>query len=172
MSRGLCWILVGALSLCGCPKKNTPPETAAVQPPAPPAESNAPTPPANAEHPILVTTRKFVNAVAAGNYQQALSVCLPGEITEQGLKGLHAAFQWDQATFAQAWLGVQQSAVITSFVPAKGSPVSAAWAINLIVTEDGRWLIRLVDMLSSTQMVENYVAALREVAPDAKSIGL
>jgi hypothetical protein len=166
--------LAAGLALCSCAKKETPPpaQTADVQPPpTQPAESNAPVPPAEAEHPVVLAARAFVNAVAAGNYKRALLLSVPGgEITEQGLVGLHTAFQWDQATFTQVWLGAEQASVITNFIPAQQGEATAAWAINLVATEDGHWLVRLTDMLANEQMIEDYVAAFREVAPNAKSI--
>jgi len=173
MVRGLGLILMVAFVGCGCAKKDTPPPTQAVKtPPAPaaPAESNTPAPPLKTEHPIVATTRQFVNAIVAGNYQRALSLTVPGEFTQQSLAGMREAFQWDQATFAQAWLGTEQSAVVTNFVPAKQGPITVAWGFNLVAAEDGRWLVRLADVLSTQQMVTDYLAAFREVAPEAKSV--
>jgi len=173
MHRSLYVVLIVALLLCGCTRKEAPPETetAEVQPPSrPPAESNVPAPPAESEHPIVAVVREFLKAVAAGNYSRALSLSVPGELTQQGLAGMREAFQWDQATFTQAWLGAEQSAVITNFIPARQGTATAAWAFNLVATEDGRWLVRLSDMLPNQQMVEDYLAAFHEVAPNAKSI--
>ena len=173
MGRGLCPILIAVLFICGCPRKDAPraAQTPDAQPPAvQPAESNAPTPIAKAEHPLLAATRAFLNALEAGNYRRALSLSVPGELTEQGLAGMHEAFQWSQATFTQAWLGTEQSAVITSFVPARQGSLAAAWAINLVATEDGRWLVRLTDVMPTQEMIDAYLAAFHEVAPDAKSI--
>ena len=177
MVRGFCLALIVALSLGGCTKKETPRDTgtAEVQPPAAPpveAESDAPDSPAKSEHAILTTVREFLNAATAGNYSRALSLSVPGEITQQSLMGMRVAFQWDQAKFTQAWLGAAQSAVITNFIPAKQGSVTVAWAFNLVATEDGRWLVRLGDVLSTPQIVEDYVAAFRQVAPDAKPIEL
>ncbi len=173
MGRGLCSILIAVLFVSGCPKKDTPraagtPEEqpSAVQP----AESNAPALATRAEHPLLATTRAFLNALEAGNYRRALSLSVPGELTEQGLVGMHNAFQWSQATFTQAWLGTEQSAVITNCVPARQGSLTAAWAINLVAAEDGRWLVRLADIMPTQQMIDAYLAAFHEVAPDAKSI--
>ena len=173
MPRGFCWVLIAGLALCGCAKKDASPpaQTSEVQPPAQPAQSGAPAAPAEVEHPVVLTARAFVKAVAAGNYQRALSLSVPGgEITEQGLTGLHMAFQWDQATFTQVWLGTEQASVITNPVPAQQGEATATWAINLVATEDGHWLVRLTDMLASQQMIEDYVAAFREVAPNAKAL--
>ncbi len=174
MPRGLCGIVIAGLALCGCAKRDTSPpaQTSEVQPPTTrPAEANAPTPPAASEHPVVLAARAFVKAVAAGNYQRAMALSVPGgEITEQGLVGLHAAFQWDQATFTQVWLGAEQASAITNFIPATQGEATATWAINLVATEDGHWLVRLTDMLANQQMIEDYVAAFREVAPNAKSI--
>ena len=171
MPRGFCWILIAGVVLCGCAKKETSPpaQTSEVQPPPiQPAESPAP---AESEHPVVLAAHTFVKAVAAGNYQRALALSVPGgEITEQGLAGLHQTFQWDQATFTQVWLGAEQASVITNFIPAQQGEATAAWAINLVATEDGHWLVRLTDMLANEQMIEDYVAAFREVAPNAKSI--
>jgi hypothetical protein len=140
-------------------------------PPIQPAEVNAPAPPAKSEHPVVAAARGFVNAVAAGNYKRALALSVPdGEITQQGLVGLHTAFQWDQATFAQVWLGAEQASVITNSVPARQGEATTTWAINLVATEDGHWLVRLTDMLANQQMIEDYVAAFCEVAPNAKTI--
>jgi hypothetical protein len=175
MGRGLCSIVIAGLLVCGCAKKDKDAPRAAqaheVQPSAAePARSDAPVPAAKDEHPLLVATRAFLNALDTGNYRWALSLSVPGEFTEQGLIGMHNAFQWSQATFTQAWLGAEQSAVITSFVPAREGSVSAAWAINLVATEDGRWLVRLTDVMPTQQMIEAYLSAFHEVAPDAKSI--
>ena len=173
MYRDFCLALIVALALCGCPKKDTPPETQAVevQPPATqPADGNATSPPTDSKHPVVTTAQEFLDALAAGKYNRALSLSIPGEITEQSLKGMHEAFQWDQATFTQVWVGAEQAAVITSFIPARENSVSAAWALNLVVMEDGRWLVRLTDMLSTPQVVDDYVAAFHEVAPNAKSV--
>lgn len=171
MHRGLCLAWIVALTLCGCPKKDAPPEARTAQaPPAGLAESNEPTPPAESKHPVVTTAREFVNTLAAGKYNRTLALSIPGEITLQGLLGMHEAFQWDQATFTQIWVGAEQAAVITSFIPAKQGTVFAAWALNLVVIQDGRWLVRLVDMLSTPQVVEDYVAAFQEVAPGAQSI--
>ena len=171
MDRGLCPILIAVLFVCGCAKKDTPRAAQApdAQPTAvEPAESNAPA--AKDEHPLLATTRAFLNALDVGNYRRALSLSVPDELTEQGLMGLHNAFQWSQATFTQAWLGAEQSAVITNFIPAREGSVTAAWAINLVATEDGRWLVRLTDIMPTQQRIEAYLAAFHEVAPDAKAI--
>jgi hypothetical protein len=173
MVRGLCWILIAALCLCGCAKKDQPRETTTAEaqpPPAPPAESNVPTPPAESEHPILATTRAFLNALAAGNYGKARSLTVPGESIQELLAGMHEAFQWDPVTFTHAWAGAEQAAVITNPVPATQGSVTAAWAFNLVRTEDGHWLVRLADMVQTPQIIEDYLAAFREVAPDAKSI--
>jgi len=177
MCRGLSLVLVVALSLGGCAKKNAGRETETAQAPpsesdAPvtPAESNAPAESVKAEHPILATTRQFFAALAKGNYRRALALSVPGEFTEQQLKGMNATFQWDQATFAQAWLGTEQSAVITAPVPNKQDSASVIWAINLVASQDGRWLVRLADWLPNQEMLAGYLAAFHEVAPDAKSI--
>ncbi len=173
MGRGLCSILIAVLFVGGCSKKDTPRAAQApdAQPSAVvPAESNAPALAAKDEHPLLATTRAFLNALEAGNYRRALSLSVPDELTEQGLKGMHNAFQWSQATFTQAWLGTEQSAVITSFIPAREGSVTAAWAINLVAAEDGRWLVRLTDVMPTQQMIDAYLAAFHEVAPDAKAI--
>jgi hypothetical protein len=181
MCRGVCSILVVALSLCGCAKKDAIRETQTPQTPTTPpnesntpalaAESNAPAEPVKTEHPIVATTHQFFNALAAGNYSRALALCVPGEITEQQLKGMHdATFQWDRATFAQAWLGTEQSAVITNPVPIEQGSAAVTWAINLVASQDGRWLVRLTDPLSNQEMLEGYLAAFHEVAPGAKSI--
>jgi hypothetical protein len=172
MVRGLCLILIAVLFICGCPRKDTPraAQTPEAQPPAvEPAEGNEPAPP-KAEHPLLAATRAFLNALEAGNYRRALSLSVPGELTEQGLTGMHEAFQWNKATFTQAWLGAEQSAVITNFVPARQGSLTAAWAINLVAAENGRWLVRLIDVMPTQQMIDAYLAAFHEVAPDAKSI--
>ncbi len=177
MGRGLSLVLVIALSLCGCAKRDAGRKTQTAQ--APPGESNAPTAPvegdtaaepAKTEHPIVATTRQFFTALANGNYSRALALSVAGEFTEQQLKGMNAAFQWDQATFAQAWLGTEQSAVITDPIPNKQGSGSVAWAINLVPAQDGRWLVRLADWLANQEMLDGYLAAFREVAPDAKSI--
>jgi hypothetical protein len=163
--------MMAALSLCGCAKKDAGRQAQMAQ--APPEETNAPVTPAEpvkAEHPIVATTRQFFAALAKGNYNRALALSVPGELTEQQLKGMNAAFQWDQATFAQAWLGAEQSAVITAPVPNKQGSGSVAWAINLVAAQDGRWLVRLADWLANQEMLEGYLAAFHEVAPEAKSI--
>ncbi len=173
MGRGLCSILTTVLFVSGCPRKDAPhaAPTPEAQPPAlQPAESNAPALATRDEHPLLATTRAFLHALEAGNYRRALSLSVPGELTEQGLVGMHNAFQWSQATFTQAWLGTEQSAVITSFVPARQGSLTAAWAINLVAAEDGRWLVRLADVMPTQQMIDAYLAAFHEVAPDAKSL--
>jgi hypothetical protein len=173
MVRGLCLILIAVLFICGCPRKDTPraAQTPEAQPSAAqPAESNAPALVAKTEHPLLAATRAFLNALEAGNYRRALSLSVPGELTEQGLTGMHEAFQWNEATFTQAWLGAEQSAVITNFVPAREGSLTAAWAINLVAAENGRWLVRLIDVMPTQQMIDAYLAAFHEVAPDAKSI--
>ena len=171
MPRGFYLVLIAALALCGCPKKDAPPEAQTAQAsPAGPAESNEPTPPDETKHPVVTAAQEFLYALSAGKYNRALALSIPGEITQQGLDGMHKAFQWDQATFTQAWVGAEQAAVITSFIPARESSVSAAWALNLVVMADGRWLVRLTDMLATPQVVDDYVAAFHEVAPNAKSV--
>jgi hypothetical protein len=173
MYRGFCLALIVALALCGCPKKDTPPETQTVevQPsPAQPADSNAASPPGDSKHPVVTTAQEFLDALAAGKYNRALSLTMPGEITEQSLKGLHEAFQWDQATFTQVWADTEQAAVIMNSVPAKQASVTVTWALNLVALEDGRWLVRLTDLLQSQQIVDDYLAAFHEVAPNAKSV--
>jgi hypothetical protein len=82
---------------------------------------------------------------------------------------MHNAFQLDQATFTQVWVGTEQAAVVCS-VPAQ--QVSATWtfAFNLVAAPNGRWLVRLADQLRTPQEAEDYVAAFQEVAPGAKSI--
>ena len=173
MYRGFCFALIVALALCGCSKKEEPPQTQTVevQPsPAQTSQSNEPNASAEAKHPVVATAQEFVNTLAAGKYNRVLALSIPGEITQQGLVGMHNAFQWDQATFTQIWVGAEQAAVITNFIPAKQGTVSAAWALNLVVVQDGRWLVRLVDMLSTPKVVEDYVAAFQEVAPNAQAI--
>ena len=175
MRRSLCLVGMVALLLCGCARKDIPHETdtAEAQPlPDQPAESNEPAPPAQSEHPVVAVAREFFHALAAGNYHRALALSVPGEFTEQGLAGIRAAFQLDQVTFTQAWLGAEQSAVITNFIPARHGTATAAWAINLVATEDGRWLVRLNDILPTQQYVEDYLAAFHEVAPNAASLEL
>ena len=180
MGRGCCVVAVVILCVCGCPKKNAGPEmqtpgTASTSP----AQSNAPTPattadtstpPARNEHPVVTTTRDFIGAMAAGRHARALALSVPGEFNELALDGMRKAFQWDQVTFAQAWLGAEQAAVITDFIPAGHGTATAAWGFNLVAAPDGRWLIRLYDILVNEQMIEDYVAAFRAVIPDAKSI--
>jgi hypothetical protein len=171
MHRGFCLTLIVALALCGCPKKDTPPETQTVEvQPAQPAESNAPNLLAESKHPVVTTAQEFLSAINAGNYNRALSLTMPGEITEQSLKGMHEAFQWDQATFTQVWVDAEQAAVITNSVPAKEANVAVAWALNLVATQDGRWLVRLTDLLQTQEIVDDYLAAFHEVAPNAKSV--
>jgi len=172
MHRGSCLALIVALALCGCPKKDTPPQTQTVevQPsPAQPPESNEPNAPARAQHPVVTTAREFVNAIAFGKYNRALSLTIPGEITEQGLKGMRESFQWEQATFAQVWADAEQAAVIVP-VPIKQGSTTLIWAFNLVVAADGRWHVRLADLLRTPQEVEDYAAAFREVAPGATAI--
>lgn len=172
MYRSLCLALVVAWALCGCSKKEEPPRTPAVEVQPSPAQpqSTEPNTPTESKHPVVTTAREFLNTVASGKYNRALALSIPGEITQQGLMGMHEAFQWDQATFAQIWVGAEQAAVITNAIPATQGDVSTAWALNLVVIEDGRWLVRLVDMLPTPQLVEDYVAAFHEVAPNAKAI--
>jgi hypothetical protein len=174
MVRGLSLVLIVALLACGCTKKDSASQAQAVeaQPaPAAPAESNTPILPATSEPPVLLMLHQFLYAVAAGDYSRALSLTIPGDINQQTLDGMHQAFQWDQATFTQAWADAEQAAVVCS-VPIK--QVSATWtfAFNLVAVADGRWLVRLADQLKSPQEVEDYLAAFREVAPGAKSIEL
>ncbi len=179
MRRGLALVLVVVLFLCGCAKKDTGRQTETVQ--APPGESNTPVVPAEpvklalseangAEHPIVAATRQFFTALAKGNYSRALALSVPDEFTEQQLMGMNATFQWDQATFAQAWVGTEQAAVITAPVPNKQGSAAVTWAINLVACEDGRWLVRLADWLPNQERLEGYLAAFHEVAPDAKSV--
>jgi len=173
MPRGFCLMAVVALVLCGCVKKDTPREAATVETPppsAPPAESNTPAPPPKIEHAVIVAVRTFIQAMAAGDYDRALSLSVSEELTQQGLASMGGALQWDQATFAQAWVGAEQSAVITNPVAAKQGSVALTWAFNLVAAEDGHWLVRLMDVLPRPQDVNDYLAAFREVAPDAKSI--
>jgi hypothetical protein len=173
MYRGFCLALVVALVLCGCPKKGTPPETQTleVQPPETPGEGNTPTPSNPSEHAVIATMRQFIHAIAEGNYNRALSLTVPGEITEQSLKGMHEPFEWDQATFTQVWADAEQAAVVNS-VPIKESSATLTWAFNLMAVKDGRWLVRLADWLRTQQDVDDYLAAFHDVAPDAKSIEL
>lgn len=176
MRRSLCGIVIlsAAWCLCGCPKKQPLPEAAVPSPqaPAPPAESNTPEPPARPEHPVVAATRAFLKYLAAGDTNRALAQVVPGEITRQSLDGMRVAFQWDKATFAQVWVGTEQAAVITNPVPIKDGEAGLSWAFNLIVTEDGHWLVRLADVLRSPQDAEDYLAGLRAVAPEAKAIEL
>jgi hypothetical protein len=172
MYRGFCLVLIVALALCGCPKKGSPPETQTVEvqpPPEAPADGNALPPPSAPEHPVIATMRQFINAIAAGNYNRALSLTVPGEITEQSLKGMHEPFQWDQATFTQAWADAEQAAVVSS-VPVKQGSATLTLAFNLMAAKDGRWLVRQADWLTTPQDVNDYLAAFHDVAPDAKSI--
>lgn len=173
MHRGFGFTLIVALALCGCSKKEEPPQTQTVeiQPAlAQPSPSDEPNVPVESKHPVVTTAQEFVNTVATGKYNRALALSIPGEITQQSLLGMHNAFQWDQATFTQIWVGAEQAAVITNFIPARQGTISAAWALNLVVIQDGRWLIRLVDMLPTPQVVEDYVAAFQEVAPNAQAV--
>jgi hypothetical protein len=174
MHRGLCWVVAVALLVGGCARKGVLPETesAEAQPQADqPADSNTPVLSA-AAHPIVSVTREFLTAVAVGNFRQALALSVPGEITEQGLAGMREAFALDLTTFTQAWVGAEQATVFTDFLPARQGSARAAWAINLIVTQDGRWLVRLSDILFSQEMIEDYLAAFHEVAPHAEAIEL
>jgi hypothetical protein len=185
MRRSLCWMGIVVLGLWGCAKKSAPPETTTVKasqplaapvkndmPTPPPAESNAPAPPAQTEHPVVTATREFLNCVATRQYTQALALTSPGEITRLTLNRMYASFLWEQATFAQLWVGAEQAVVITNPVPTRQGSASFIWAFNLIATEDGHWLVRLADPLDSPQDAEDYIAALRAVTPDAKSIEL
>jgi hypothetical protein len=98
---------------------------------------------------------------------------MPEEITEQSLRGMHdGPFQWDQATFAQVWVGTEEAAVITNPIPLKENPNALAWAFNLVATDDGHWLVRLTDLMKSPGDAEDYVAAFHTVAPDAKALEL
>jgi hypothetical protein len=171
MHRGFCLALIVALALCGCPKKDTPPETQTgeVQPLKTPADGNAPTPSSTSEHAVITTMRRFINAIAEGNYNRALALTVPGEITQQSLDGMHQALQWDQATFTQAWADAEQAAVVNS-VPTKEGSATLTWAFNLMAVKDGRWLVRLADWLTTQQDVNDYIAAFHDVAPNAKSI--
>ncbi|MBM4027304.1 MAG: hypothetical protein FJ280_18140 [Planctomycetes bacterium] len=175
MRRSLCLVGIAVWVLCGCAKEGAPRETETAEVPAvvdPAPESNEPGPPVKAEHPVLAATREFLRAVIAGRYDRALSLSVFGEITQQGLAGMREAFQLDQVTFTQAWLDAEQSAVITNFIPAKQGTATAAWAFNLVVNEDGRWLVRLSDILFNQQMVDAYLAAFQDVAPNAQPIDL
>ena len=175
MYRGLCWLVAAAVLMGGCARKDGPYEvqTAEATPSADqPTEDDSPVAPVKSEHPIVAVTREFFTASAAGNFSRALALSVPGDITGQGLAGMRAAFSLEQATFAQAWVGAEQAAVITDFLPAQHGSARAAWAINLIVTEDGRWLVRLSDILFNEQMVEDYLAAFHEVAPNADWLDL
>jgi hypothetical protein len=171
MHRGFWLIWIVPLVLCGCPKKDTPPETATadVQSPAPPAESNAPALAAPSGHPVLVTACEFINALTSGKYNRALALSIPGDITQQKLDGMNQALQWDQAVLTQAWADTEQAAVMAS-VPAKQGSATLTWAFNLVVLEDGRWYVRLADLMRSPQEVEDYTAAFQEVAPNATAI--
>lgn len=172
MHRGFCLIWIVALALCGCPKKEEPLETQTIEvqsAPAQPSESNEPNAPTESKHPVVTTAREFANTIAAGKYNRALALSIPGEITQQSLLGMHNAFQWDQATFTQIWVGAEQAAIVCS-VPAQ--QVSATWtfALNLVAVPDGRWLVRLADQLRTPEEAEDYIAAFQEVAPGAQSI--
>ena len=172
MCRVWCGTLIAALCLCGCSKKDQPTQTSAAEAQTPSAEANTPAVPARPEHPAVAALHQFLKYIVASDYSRALSLTIAGEFTQQSLDGMHQAFQWDKATFAQVWVGAEQAAVIATVPINKENAGTFTWAFNLVTENDGRWWVRLADPLKSPQEAEDYLAAFREVAPGAKAIEL
>jgi len=190
MHREICLVLVTALLLCGCVRRSVPPKAPPAKEqkaPAKPAQSSvpkvperavAPKPPVPALSPTeardpVAVARRFLDAVAAGEYDRAVALCVPDKFTAQGFAQMNLAFQMDKAAIAQVWAGSQQAAVVTDLVPTKQGAVAAAlWGLKLVRAEEGCWRIRDVDVLPDLQAVEQYLALFCEAEPDAKSIPL
>jgi hypothetical protein len=70
----------------------------------------------------------------------------------------------------RAWVGMQQSTVVTGMIPMTGSSQQAAWGFALIPAEDGRWLIQDADFLPTQGLIDRYLESSRKVEPQAKLI--
>lgn len=197
MYREICLVLVVALLLGGCVRKQTPPQAKTAktqQTPAGPVKTAAPkttkapqtsksvetpkpstsstaTAPVEAGHPIVAVARQFLHAVGAGDAGRAIALCTSDKVAAQGLAQMNLAFQMDQADVTQAWLGAKRAAVITNFIPTKqGSVAGAWWSLSLVAAEEGRWRISEMSFLPDESTVEKYLAAFRAAEPNAKSI--
>jgi hypothetical protein len=137
--------------------------------PKPPVAALSPT---EVKDPVAVA-RQFLDAVAAGEYDRAVALCVPDKFAAQGFAQMNLAFQMDKAAIAQVWAGSKQAAVVTDLIPTKqGAVAGALWGLKLVSAEEGRWRIREMDFLPDPQAVDKYLAMFREAEPDAKSIQL
>jgi hypothetical protein len=186
MCRSVCLILIVALLLCGCSRKDAgsgpqgqempqgPPgrmETEVAQTPEDAQVQETATEADETGHPIVAVTRRFIGAVAAGRYDRALTLCVVGsKFTKQGLAGMNLAFQFDQASIGQAWLGTRQSIVITTSIPTKQGNVTGFWGFILVATEGGGWAIREGDFLPNEQAANTYFDRFLDAEPKAASL--
>jgi hypothetical protein len=179
--RYACLILLITITVCGCGRRDAEPETQTAEaveaeealpvrvqveePQAPPT----PPPVVEVKHPIVAVVREFLQVVAKGDFRQAVALGTPGTFTTQGLIGFNQTFQLDQADIAQAWLGTENSAVITSMIPTRQGS-QATWGFALILTENGRWQIRDAAFLPDQGTIDGYLTAFRGIEPNAEAV--
>lgn len=179
MGRCVCLIVLIVLAACGCTQRDAEPEAPTAEAEAPVSEAvqqveepqapPAPPPVVEARHPIVVVVREFLAVVASGDFKRAIDLGVPKTFTTQGLIGFNQTFLLDQADVAQAWLGTEQSVVVTNMIPTRQGS-QAAWGFALIATETDQWRIRDAAFLPDQNAIDGYLAAFRGVEPDAEAI--
>ncbi len=187
MCRSACLILIAAMLVCGCSRKDAGSEPQGQEtPPAARMETEAgqtaevagdaqtrevTTEADETGHPVVAMARRFLHEVAAGRYDRALALCVAdSKFTTQGLTGMNVAFQLDQAGIGQAWLGTRQSIVVTTPVPTKQGSVAGFWGFILVATEGDGWAMREGDFLPNEQAAESYFDRFLEMEPEAEPI--
>lgn len=133
------------------------------QQPRPEASVESTTP----EHEVVVIVREFLNSIEAGNYDRAIELGTPNEFKREGLVKTNEVFDFNKAEITEAYVGNEQSAVLTNSIPARTETVQ----FGLVLIKIGsHWLIRDVDMLPRDEAVEKWLAGFNGVEPNAKRI--
>ena len=129
------------------------------------------TPPA--EHTAVSNVRSFLSALAAGEYDRAQSLTVPGKLKPEGLTRLNEQLRLNQAHISKALVGKEKAAVLTDVIEPKESKQakSGQWGFSLGKVGD-RWLIGDIDFFPNERAIEKWLAAYRKVEPAAIEIAL
>lgn len=144
------------------PATHAEPEDQQQQTTLPAVESTAPI-----EHEVIAIVREFFKAIDGGDYDRAIELGTPNEFKKEGLIKTNEAFDFTNVEIAEAYVGIENAAVLTNSVPAPTATIQ--FGLSLVKTSS-RWLIRDVDMLPRDDAIERWLAGFKGVEPNAKRI--
>jgi hypothetical protein len=117
------------------------------------------------QHPAE-TTKNFLAAVAAGEFDRALALTVPKHYSREVLEEMKNLLRLDQAKVTETHSGRQWAAVITDEIAPRveGQMRTGCWAVSL-VKQGTKWLIEDLDFLPNDKAFAKYLAKFHEKEP-------